>query len=680
VLDVRYLHSPGSVAGQLLTRMGVVAPLDKFAIPDDEALDHWQQGMHGGWCAVHVARTPVPACEVDIISAYATAGSLIDWWAYFSAARIVEEDCTDEFHAFLHDDRLLEDLFDPDTWRRWGCTLVEVRPSGQPFPAQLQRDLEVEPHLEVVPLTLDGTLFYPWPDVVLATLLAATPPEIVSATRLVPVGRQANLRPVTVRDDFVIDPVEDDPAVACAVRRRQAQREGDTQYAAVLRLVVNSLNFGQPSRYDPTWQRQGRRLERAEQPGAWCWPPVAATVPAACRLLLAMLECLLTNEGGHIAYRDTDGATIISSPHGGSVPLPHGATVQALSWSQTDGILERFEPLGVSDGSFWRTRRGNRGHPWWGVFYAPKRWTFFTLQPGGGVTLEDASRHGLAGTVLSPPHAGDWSSNVAEQLVANTYDPETAAAPFGWEHDHPDFAAMRRRSVTRPDDLDTLPAGLGLRPFAAYLEATSTIPGTAGPVAPDWGDQSHWAALPWHGRDDAPIRATTDLNDITAVQVEPLATKAAAWGGHELLHPAGLVTPTPARAHPALIRRVGRAGGKYRGDSKQLIYTDLDIPLLLRDAAQELGPLTVANLTGLAAHTINALGTTRMRPSTITRAIAGLTQSFPDARDPLAALIGRISDGRACKGCRARLAGRKRSWCSDACRIAAARGADARIK
>jgi hypothetical protein len=167
----------------------------------------------------------------------------------------------------------------------------------------------------------------------------------------------------------------------------------------------------------------------------------------------------------------------------------------------------------------------------------------------------------------------------------------------------------------------------------------------------------------------------TDPQDPTVTVVETLTTKAATWGGHELLAPTeAIVEPDPVHVHPALIRHVGRSGGKYRGDPDQLVYQDIDVAKLLAEAAEALGGAAVAGLTGLSETHVAALRHgSRVRASTLERAIEGLGAAFRDTDDPLAALAERVAEGRRCQVCGVRLVGRQRSFCSDRCRKADSR-------
>jgi hypothetical protein len=379
---------------------------------------------------------------------------------------------------------------------------------------------------------------------------------------------------------------------------------------------------------------------------------------------------------GHLAYWDTDGAAVVASPTGGEVELRDGRHIRALSWAEVDAVLARFDSLTpLDDGTpFWKVRRGERRRPWWGVFLAPKRWVFFT-RTRERVAVTDASEHGLAGTLLAPPGRDDWSGEVADQLAANLADPDIEQPRFSWDAERPGFVAQRRRHITRPGDLDALPDSLGLAPFASYLEASSPIPGEPGPLAPDWGVDIDPFQLPWSHRDGRPAHVSADPADPTMTPVETLATKAAKWGGHELLDPSEpIVEPEPVHVHPALIRYVGRTGGKYRGDPSQLVYQDVDIARLLTEATDALGASTVAAMTRISKPSLRRLSHGHHpRASTLARAVEALQTALPDASDPLAALAERARAGRRCLACGRHLTGRQQSWCSNACRMSATR-------
>jgi hypothetical protein len=94
-----------------------------------------------------------------------------------------------------------------------------------------------------------------------------------------------------------------------------------------------------------------------EQPGRFAFPPMAACITAAARLMLAILETLVTEQGGTWAFADTDSMAVVATEHGGLVPCPGGPErdehgrecVRALSFEQVDDIVRRFEALNPYD-------------------------------------------------------------------------------------------------------------------------------------------------------------------------------------------------------------------------------------------------------------------------------------------------------------------------------------------
>jgi hypothetical protein len=65
--------------------------------------------------------------------------------------------------------------------------------------------------------------------------------------------------------------------------------------------------WGNPARFDPA--KSG-----GERPGPFCWPPLASTVAAGCRCLMALAQA----EVGPAWYLDTDGAILPFAADGGT--------------------------------------------------------------------------------------------------------------------------------------------------------------------------------------------------------------------------------------------------------------------------------------------------------------------------------------------------------------------------
>jgi len=304
-LDLRRIHSPGSVASELLVRMGLAAPLGHFDLDDGE-LQSWMAGLHGGWVATSTERlgSPFLAADLDVRSAYPTVAVLLGWWTHLCAEAVECQDVTEDFRRCLASPDLAERMRDPKTWRHWGMTRVVLRPRGERLPVEVEGD-DGESRLIVVPTEADR-FDAAWPDAVLGTLLAERAVEVLEAIQLVPTGRQRGLRTIQVLG-AELDP-RNDPAVILGRRRRQAKVQGEKRRADALRSVMNAMVWGNPARFDPA-------AGGSERPGPWCWPPLASTVSAGSRCLMALADVGV----GPAGYLDTDGAIVPLLTGGGGV-------------------------------------------------------------------------------------------------------------------------------------------------------------------------------------------------------------------------------------------------------------------------------------------------------------------------------------------------------------------------
>ncbi len=298
-LDLRRLWSPGATAAQLLSRMGVAPPLSTFDLDDDE-LDRWTAGLYGGWVAAEPAGIVFPGIDIDVRSAYPAVAALLGWWRHLTAPQLVVRDVRVAFESFLRAPDLVERMRDKATWRRWGLTRVVLRVDGQPVPLDLLNEGATGSRMFVIPAEAER-YDCTWPDAVTATVLASRSVEVLEAVQLIPDGRQETLQATEVRGASLVP--ECDPVIALVQRRRLAKKEGDTRLASAIRVITNAMVYGNFARFDPD-------PVFGERPGPWCFPPIAATVAAGCRSLLALFDAEVCALGGIAPYRDTDGLMV----------------------------------------------------------------------------------------------------------------------------------------------------------------------------------------------------------------------------------------------------------------------------------------------------------------------------------------------------------------------------------
>jgi hypothetical protein len=664
-LDLARTSSPGAIAAEILARFRISGPLSKFEL---SAAEHaaWAESFHGGLCSgdERLFGVPMPCDVRDLTSAFPMCASRLDWWRMLTAASVRRQDVTCDLRALC--DRAATEptvALDPAVWRRFGCTLVGVFPDGEPFPVEVEDEHHPDGRLEVIPTTSPGrTMWFAWADVVAATVRAGRVPRILTATRLVPIGRETGLRRrVPVLPHFVLD-VDDDPAIALVRHRRKVKAE-DPVLAAELRVVVNALCFGILARFDET--RRGSAI--GERPGPWNFLPISSSVTAGARLLLGVLDRLVRDRCGLVAYKDTDSSIIAATPEGGAVDLDDGSRVRLLRWAEDDEILALFDPIGVfgEDVPAWKAERGTAEQPLQSIVYGPKRHVQFTLGPGGPA-IEDWTEANLGGTYADPParsgRADDgtcraWSlAAVRREVVyslARRIDPlhaVRAEAPWDCGQALP-FPAIRRLHAVSPEVLASLPWSLGARPGTAFLRAApDALYGTdetGGPIALDPGDDlAGWQELAWFDpKTGARVRVTTDrMTDLGAVMVASLASKAAAWSRAPTRQPIEEVT-----IDPVLVRHLGRVSGVIDADidgvpgdlrDRRPLYPDSDAQRrALIDRAKTLRPAEFARQAATTPRMARRIAAGYFpRPSTVARIVMALQRAATTAR--LCALDG----------------------------------------
>jgi hypothetical protein len=222
-------------------------------------------------------------------------------------------------------------------------------------------------------------MWYALPDVIASVILTGRIPKIIRAIRLKARGQQRELKSIKLRDQVSVDPRKDDFFKRTIEERQRVKRHKDLpevdrcRLDKSLKVLTNATSYGilaEMTRHElPRGQSEEVTVFGAEdaaftcsvtapeEPGEYCFPPIAALITAAARLQLALLEHCITDLGGTYAMEDTDSMAIVATEHGGLVPCPGGpdrtrtgsAAVRALSWAKVRGIVERFAVLNPYD-------------------------------------------------------------------------------------------------------------------------------------------------------------------------------------------------------------------------------------------------------------------------------------------------------------------------------------------
>ncbi|MFL5481258.1 MAG: hypothetical protein ACJ8AK_03645 [Gemmatimonadaceae bacterium] len=550
-------YSPASIGKAYVRALGVTSPVVKFADIPRELHGIAMSAYYGGRAECHIRKVPLPVVHTDFISMYPTVFALLGMWALVTAKSISVERCTEEAQRQL-DTASTDAYFQQHLWRdlNW---FGEIEPDGDIVPVRAQYDPSSDAlNIGVNQFSTSQPFWYAGPDLVASLLLTGKAPKIKRAIRLVANGRQDGLKEVLFSGSLPIDAATGDFIKNVIEERKRTQRgtaltrEDRDRIARTLKLVANSTSYGifaevnqqvlpldteADVRIFASGKSFDAKTRRPETPGEFCFPPFAALVTAAARLMLAMLERTVTDAEGTFAFCDTDSMAIVATENGGSVAVP-GATrrhqngvrgVKALSWSAVNEIVQRFEALNpyersvipgsvleIKDVNFDDERKQRQLYVY---AIASKRYTFFAKNGEKKVQIIEPSEHGL-GHLINPLTDGgprQWIEVFWEYIVAGA---------LGLRPVRPSFLhvpALTRITVSSPHILrpfaqqeKELPFNERTSPTVFLLSASiapNGHPVGADPerfhlLAPYQRDSTKWLEMKWtelHSAHDYPV-------------------------------------------------------------------------------------------------------------------------------------------------------------------------------
>ena len=537
-------RSPAAIAKAYLDAMRITPPLEQNANFPRKRLGLAMSGYFGGRAECRIRRFPVPVVLVDFLSMYPTVNALLGLSRFLTATRIEVVDATEETRRFL-EHVTADDLFKPQTWRQL-AVLCTVRPDGEILPSRAGYQSGGW-QIGVNPLTSRKPLSYPLADLVAAKLLGGRVPEILEAWRPEPIGLQEGLRPVRLRGEVEIDPRRDDIFRRVIEERKRLEQRGnlDQEERALLdetlKVIANSGSYGitaEMTRHELGSRREEitvwslaepftQKLGAVEEPGRYSFPPLAAIITAAARLMLALLEHCVTELGGGYAYGDTDSLAIVATRGGGPITFPNGGRQIALSYRQVDRIAERFKRLSPYDphsipGSILKVEKINfneHGQRQQLLAYAisAKRYCLYTLDESGYPQVTKASEHGL-GHLLNPTDPDsddrDWINEVWRLIICQALELPCE------EPDWLDRPALSKLAITSPALLKPFadynrgrPSREHVRPSSFLL--TAQVAPFSHPqgaeanrlrlIAPYEPDPRRWHNLPWRNLYDSVV-------------------------------------------------------------------------------------------------------------------------------------------------------------------------------
>ena len=227
----------------------------------------------------------------------------------------------------------------------------------------------------VNPLTTGRPLWFAIPDVIASTLLTGRPPKVLSAVRLAPKGQIDDLRPVQLRGEIEVDPAARDFFAAVIEERNSLpDRKGrNKRLSDFLKVLANATSYGifaemirheLPSREKVDVTVHGLEapyqwpVAAPEEPGKFAFPPIAALITSAARLMLALLERSVADAGGTYLMTDTDSMAVISTRDGGLEPCVGGRSAFPTDATRSTLCPGPLSTISASDSGRVSTRIG----------------------------------------------------------------------------------------------------------------------------------------------------------------------------------------------------------------------------------------------------------------------------------------------------------------------------------
>ena len=483
-LQATKAYSPASIGKSYLQAMGIPPILKRQPRFSKRYLGYAQSAFFGGRTSAHIRKVPVPVVYTDFLSMYPTVNSLMDLWRFVTAKNItVVKDCQEEIEVLLRQvtvDRLFEQSF----WKRL-TAFVRVIPDGDILPSRGRYNIQSNDwqvavnHIYAGSSSPDDALWYSLPDIVASVLLnEGRIPKIVDAFRIEAHGQLEKLKATKLRGQIDVDPATQDFFKVVIEERKRLPKRTDIseiekgRLDKFLKVLANAASYGiyaemhrleserktQVTCYGIDAEPFKCRVAHPDEPGAYCFPPIASLITGAARLMLALLERCVVEQEGTYAMEDTDSMAILATEHGGTIPCPggKGGVIKALSWQQVEDISHQFNDLNpydtdavktsilkLEDDNFDDPETHKYPRQLYCLAISAKRYALFLRdEPGNPVLLrkgasnkEDRwSEHGL-GHLLNPtdPESDDreWIAQPWLNIVRRSLGLSTA--PLGFE-------------------------------------------------------------------------------------------------------------------------------------------------------------------------------------------------------------------------------------------------------
>ena len=515
------VYSEASIGKGYIREMGIV-PWRKTQ-PDvpRNILARIMATYYGGRSEVRIRREIRQVMLCDFLSMYPTVCTLMGLWRFVIADGMTWQDTTDETRAFLN----AIDLEALQSQAAWGqlTTLVRVLPNADIFPVRAGYEGEAATTIGANYLSAERPLWFTLADCIASKLLTGKAPEIVEAMTFTPGEIQSGLRTINIAEkpEYDVDPVTTDffkrvIELRQSVKQTMKAASGDERVRLdteqhALKICANSTSYGiwvevnvetRPSRkpvtvHSATCRPFSFNTDKAEMPGTYFHPLLATLITGAARLMLAIAERLIIDQGLEWAFCDTD-SMAIAKP----TDMARGEFAQrsasvvgwftALNPYDFGGSILKIEDVNAS-------LKTGEPEPLNCLAISSKRYALFNYVSDGTPLMRKVSAHGL-GHLLKPyddadappklpvPHTSvlgngieRWHCDLWHHIVMAAQGPTPDQVPLDF---HPALRnpAISRYAATSPELLAwfklynaNLPYRDQVKPFGFLLSMTEAF-------------------------------------------------------------------------------------------------------------------------------------------------------------------------------------------------------------
>lgn len=417
------IYSEASIGKAYIKAMGIVPWQKTQSDFPRQMLGNIMGSYYGGRSEIRIRRELRQIILCDFLSMYPTVCTLMRLWSFVIADGMTCQDTSAKTQSFLENVDCAA-MQSKDIWQQL-TTLVRVLPDADIFPVRASYTDGAQSTIGLNYLTGENGIWFTLADCIASKLLTGKAPKVIEAVTFAPSAVQSGLSAVNVsgNPEYRVDPVETD-FFKRVIELRQATKERrdsasgaerdalDTEQNA-LKIAANATSYGMyvetnvaelakpvaSTIHTSTSDPFNFRTDKVEETGPYYHPLLATLICGAARLMLAITERLVTENGHEWSFCDTD-----------SMAIAKPSAMDADEFiNRTNAIVEWFAALNPYEfgGSILKIEDVNAsletGEPQplycWAI--SAKRYALFNIDSEGQPVLRKASAHGL-GHLIAP--------------------------------------------------------------------------------------------------------------------------------------------------------------------------------------------------------------------------------------------------------------------------------------